>query len=256
MLSKSKLSSMDVLSEGFKPLKRVSLLAFPLCSHSDPSLFLSFSSHQMPTEPTQLSGNRNRSHSHQYSFNAHTGEKESIQFLWENSAWGRLERSKGKVMERANTFVGPAPVYHRKERKELDEAIAVVDPFSTGAHLAKQVALAGYKVVRILSIWDSPVAALVEKGLVVEYCATLQFNDLNPNPEAAMAEVTDSAVLAISLIFSPSASVCLSASLSLSLCLSVRLFPKSKRCPSLSMRSSLVLKLVWNWPTLSPIAWD
>jgi hypothetical protein len=198
-VSKSKLSSMDVLSEGFKPLKRVSsfLLSFifhlisPFSPFSDSLLF------QMPTEPTQLSGNRNRSSSHQFSFNAQTGEKESIQFLWENSAWGRLERSKGKVMERANTFVGPAPTYpHRggpggsgKDRLELNEAIAVVDPFSTGAHLAKQVALAGYKVVRILSIWDSPVAALVEKGLVVEYCATLQFNDLNPNPDAAMAEV-------------------------------------------------------------------
>lgn len=141
----------------------------------------------MPTEPTSLSGTRNRSHSYQHSFNAQTGEKESIQFLWENSAWGRLERSKGKVMERANTFVGPLPTYSRRE--QIDEAIAVVDPFSTGAHLAKQVAAAGYKVVRIFSIWDSPVAALVEKGLVVEYCASLQFNDLNPNIEAAFAEV-------------------------------------------------------------------
>jgi hypothetical protein len=149
----------------------------------------------MPTEPSQISGNRNRSQSHQYSFNAQTGEKESIQFLWENSAWGRLERSRGKLLERANTFVGPSPVYARKE-KQIDEAIAVVDPFSTGAHLAKQVAAAGYKVVRIFSIWDSPVAALVEKGLVVEYCATLQFNDLNPNIEAAFAEVSDFPLLA------------------------------------------------------------
>lgn len=141
----------------------------------------------MPSEPTQISANRNRSNSHQYSFNAQTGEKESIQFLWENSSWGRFERSKGKVMERANTFVGPTPSYSRKQ--QIDEAIAVVDPFSTGAHLAKQVSLAGYKVVRIFSIWDSPVAALVEKGLVVEYCATLQFNDLNPNTEAALTEV-------------------------------------------------------------------
>eukprot|EP00604_Paraphysomonas_vestita_P003162 CAMPEP_0174821084 /NCGR_PEP_ID=MMETSP1107-20130205/5372_1 /TAXON_ID=36770 /ORGANISM="Paraphysomonas vestita, Strain GFlagA" /LENGTH=904 /DNA_ID=CAMNT_0016037753 /DNA_START=302 /DNA_END=3016 /DNA_ORIENTATION=+ len=90
-------------------------------------------------------------------------------------------------MERANTFVGPLPTYSRRE--QIDEAIAVVDPFSTGAHLAKQVAAAGYKVVRIFSIWDSPVAALVEKGLVVEYCASLQFNDLNPNIEAAFAEL-------------------------------------------------------------------
>jgi hypothetical protein len=120
------------------------------------------------------------------SFNAETGEKESIQFLWENSSWGRLERSRGKMMERAATFVGPSPV---TTAKEINEAIAVVDPFSTGAHLAKQIAAAGYKVVRILSIWDSPVAALVEKGLVVEYCATLQFNDLNPNMDSALAEV-------------------------------------------------------------------
>lgn len=153
----------------------------------------------MPSEPTQISANRNRSNSHQYSFNAQTGEKESIQFLWENSSWGRFERSKGKVMERANTFVGPAPSTTTR-KPQVDEAIAVVDPFSTGAHLAKQVSLAGYKVVRIFSIWDSPVAALVEKGLVVEYCATLQFNDLNPNIEGALAEVSIVIILLINLI--------------------------------------------------------
>jgi hypothetical protein len=170
----------------------------------------------MPTEPTQLSGNRNRSSSHhQYSFNAQTGEKESIQFLWENSSWGKLERSKGKPMERANTFVGPTPAYSRKA-DQVDEAIAVVDPFSTGAHLAKQVSAAGYKVVRIFSIWDSPVAALVEKGLVVEYCASLQFNDLNPNTEAAFAEVPDPSLYSLLLLLLLPCS-----------CLLIRFFPCS-----------------------------
>ena len=89
----------------------------------------------MPTEPTLLPASREKSHtSHRASFNASTGEKESIQFLWENSAWGRMERAKGKVMERANTFVGPTQPHVQR-----DEAIAVVDPFSTGAHLAAQV---------------------------------------------------------------------------------------------------------------------
>mmetsp|Transcript_8797 Transcript_8797/g.13163 ORF Transcript_8797/g.13163 Transcript_8797/m.13163 type:complete len:979 (-) Transcript_8797:119-3055(-) len=163
MLSGNKFSSLDVLNEGFKPLKR------------------------MPTEPTTLTSSRPMSHGHRASFNAHTGEKEHIQFLWENSAWGRMERSKGKVLDKANTFVGPSP------KVDSDKgAIAVVDPFSTGAHLAAQVAAAGYRVVKILSIWDSPVAALVEEGLVVEYCATLQFNDLNPNHEAALSEMMDS----------------------------------------------------------------
>lgn len=56
--------------------------------------------------------------------------------MWENSAWGRMERAKGRVMERANTFVGPSAPHVLKQK---DVAIAVVDPFSTGAHLAAQV---------------------------------------------------------------------------------------------------------------------
>ena len=91
----------------------------------------------MPTEPTLLPSSRQKSHGHRTSFNASTGEKESIQFLWDNSAWGRMERAKGKVMERANTFVGPSQPFTQR-----DEAIAVVDPFSTGAHLAAQVSVA------------------------------------------------------------------------------------------------------------------
>lgn len=46
-------------------------------------------------------------------------------------------------------------------------------------------------MVKVLSIWDSPVAALVEQGLVVEYSATIQFNDMDPSEENSLTEVTD-----------------------------------------------------------------
>jgi hypothetical protein len=57
-----------------------------------------------------------------------------------------------------------------------------------------QIAAAGYKVVKVLSIWDSPVAALVEQGLVVEYSATIQFNDIDPSEENSLAEVNNEPV--------------------------------------------------------------
>ncbi|CAM9358694.1 unnamed protein product, partial [Ectocarpus fasciculatus] len=63
--------------------------------------------------------------------------------------------------------------------------VAVVDPFSTGAQLAAQAAKLGYGVVRVFSIWDSPVAALIQEGVTVDYFATVQFNDQDPNVDEA-----------------------------------------------------------------------
>lgn len=60
-----------------------------------------------------------------------------------------------------------------------------MDPFSTGAHIADLAAKLGYKIVRVLSIWDSPVAALIQAGINVNYFATVQFNDRNPDENAA-----------------------------------------------------------------------
>ena len=53
----------------------------------------------------------------------------------------------------------------------------IVDPFSTGAHLAAAVCKAGFKCARVFSIWDSPVAALCQDGITAEYCATVQHDD-------------------------------------------------------------------------------
>lgn len=64
--------------------------------------------------------------------------------------------------------------------------MVVVDPFSTGAHLASEVTRCGMKCARVFSIWDSPVATLIQQGLEVEYCATVQHNDSVEDQNAAI----------------------------------------------------------------------
>ena len=100
--------------------------------------------------------------------------EEDPQALWEGSAWHKLERARGKSMERANSFIGSRFGGAGAAAVKENAAIIVVDPFSTGAHLAAAVTKAGYKCARVFSIWDSPVAALVQEGLVLDYCATIQ----------------------------------------------------------------------------------
>lgn len=109
------------------------------------------------------------------SFNAKTGEQESSQALWEGSSFVKMGRTRGMTMERSNTFIGGSSIPEDAELK--DEIVIIVDPFSTGAHLAAEVCKQGYRCARVFSVWDSPVAALVQKGLKIDFCATLQFND-------------------------------------------------------------------------------
>lgn len=121
------------------------------------------------------------------SFNAETGEKESAQELWDGSSWVKMRRNRGMTMDRSNTFIG-APIPEEITLK--DEIIVIVDPFSTGAHLAAEVCKQGYRCARVFSVWDSPVAALVQKGLKIDFCATIQFNDRLPEHEIAVIEVS------------------------------------------------------------------
>ena len=95
-------------------------------------------------------------------------------------------------MERANSFIGNAKSIGTK-----DGAVAIVDPFSTGAHLALAITRAGYKCVRVFSIWDSPVASLVQEGITVEFCATLQHNDQEANQDAATDAVSAQYIMEI-----------------------------------------------------------
>eukprot|EP01034_Spumella_vulgaris_P037707 gene37707-46522_t len=80
-------------------------------------------------------------------------------------------------MDRANSFVGSRSRTQSQNHEGVREgAIVIVDPFSTGAHLAAEV------------FWDSPVAALVQKGLDIDYSATIQHNDKLDNQEQAIQE--------------------------------------------------------------------
>jgi hypothetical protein len=120
------------------------------------------------------------------SFNATTGEKESSQAVWEGSTWEKMGRARGRTMDRSNSFVGQA----NTNPKDVTGVIAIVDPFSTGAHLAAEVCKRGYKCARVLSVWDSPIASLVQEGIGnVDYCATIQHNDQLKDQDFAINEV-------------------------------------------------------------------
>lgn len=91
-------------------------------------------------------------------------------------------------MDRSNSFVGHAAAADNP--KEGNGVIAIVDPFSTGAHLAAEVCKRGYKCARVLSVWDSPIASLVQEGIGhVDFCATVQHNDQLKDQDYAISEV-------------------------------------------------------------------
>lgn len=162
----------DVLNEGFKPLKK---------TFTSPTPF--------PNKP-----HINRA----MSFNAETGAPESDHKLWEIQS--NFEKSKGKLMERSNSFyktvdtVSPTKLRARTMSSTdpndptYNSIVLVVDPFSTGSQLASAIADEGYKVGRVFSIWDSPVASLIMEGSQNDYIATIQHNDRDSNQDNAINE--------------------------------------------------------------------
>ena len=97
----------------------------------------------------------------------------------------KFGRSRGRTLDRANSFIG-----HRSRAQstavEKKAGVVIVDPFSTGAHLANEVISNGLHCVRVLSCWDSPVAALVQAGINPEFVATVQYNDRLEDEEKAI----------------------------------------------------------------------
>lgn len=67
-------------------------------------------------------------------------------------------------------------------------AIVVVDPFSTGAHLAALVLKWGYKLILVFSQLEGHVSNLVAKGNHVNPTLLIQHDSKNANIDAAMAE--------------------------------------------------------------------
>eukprot|EP00605_Chrysophyceae_sp_TOSAG23-4_P002260 GSChrysophyteH1.ASY1.ANO1.2504.1 assembled CDS len=125
----------DVKAEGFVPLTRKS---------TEPSLL------------TRSDSGKGRTRS--LSFATGTGQKADEQSIWESAEWVKMERSKGKMMDRSNSFVLTSGTRSRSNTASWIDTSISIDPFSTGAHLANEVTKAGLKCARVLSIWDSPVA--------------------------------------------------------------------------------------------------
>lgn len=69
-----------------------------------------------------------------------------------------------------------------------ERAIAVVDPFSTGADLAMEINKLGLKCVQILSMLDSPISGLVLSDVKIDFCATVQHNDKAEDQDKAINE--------------------------------------------------------------------
>lgn len=86
----------------------------------------------------------------------------------------RLELNGGgewKPVSRMASFTKQAVIH--EDKSEEPKAVVVVDPFSTGALLATRAVALGYRVIRVLSDGDSPVASLVAEGICVDYDATI-----------------------------------------------------------------------------------
>ena len=253
----------EVVNEGFTPLRRI------------------------PTEPTTISRGTRASNERLHSFHGDPltkNQRKGEQALFEQSSWSILEKSRGRRLSRGNSFIGDSSINTRSRatsnassissptkpspleaatagidsmdidyEKNSESAIVVVDPFSTGAHIASGICklgesycvcecvyicvcvvmimiiiitililivytlssslssssllllllsslllsslsslllsllssslsslllpLTGYKCVRVLAIWDSPVAALIQKGINADFVATVQHND-------------------------------------------------------------------------------
>jgi biotin carboxylase len=118
--------------------------------------------------------------------------------LWDENPLSKLEKNRGRQLQRANSFASRQRSISSAASPRVESimeglalsdskitAVAVVDPFSTGAHLANLFASNGIKVVRVLSIWDSPVAALIQEGIDVDFVATVQHDDSKSNQDEA-----------------------------------------------------------------------
>lgn len=124
-------------------------------------------------------------------------EREREQYGSLSSSWRLMEKSRGKQMSLSNSFSAKSPladVELTQSAKKLprDGMVVIVDPFSTGLHLAAQAAKYGLKVARVFSIWNSPISSLVQQGIEVDFCASIQHNNTHPDANKAVEETIES----------------------------------------------------------------
>ena len=94
-------------------------------------------------------------------------------------AWATLER---KI-----SFTSATPA--EAPPSSDSEAVVVVDPFSSGALIAAGLAARGFRVLRVFSEMDSPVANFVQDGVAAAFDATFQFDSTAKDKKEADAEL-------------------------------------------------------------------
>ncbi|CAN0142498.1 unnamed protein product, partial [Ectocarpus sp. 4 AP-2014] len=127
-----------------------------------------------------------------FSFNSKAAQETYAEAWDKRDPWRMLKKNVSFAAPQIGTKQEPgmAPeIAAAKVRARDAKAVVIVDPFSSGALLAKRVIAEGYRCVRVFSVMDSPVAKLVQEGTVLEFDATFQLDDRSPDPEASIAEL-------------------------------------------------------------------
>lgn len=97
--------------------------------------------------------------------------------LWSKDPWKKLTKTSSFVKDTpklTNDLFSTAPPSSRTLRAEC---VVVVDPFSSGAILAQSAAARGFRVVRVLTEFNSPVVNMVTQGISLNFDATLVYNE-------------------------------------------------------------------------------
>jgi hypothetical protein len=101
-------------------------------------------------------------------------EKQQSQQLWSANPWKAVTKTASFVKDAsAPTDATDAASPSSPPQALRGECVVIVDPFSSGAILAQCTAAKGYRVVRVLAEFNSPVASLVSEGFSLNFDATI-----------------------------------------------------------------------------------
>ncbi|GMI01569.1 hypothetical protein TrLO_g10212 [Triparma laevis f. longispina] len=152
VLTHQRIGSDDILEGGFKPLRK---------AYSEPVRNL------MDTAPNS---------------------KSSFLKLWAaKDSWSPLQK-KGSFGHGSYKSKLESKKHESEEmNRNFTPAVAVIDPFSSGAILAAEVVKRGYHCVRILAEKNSPVANLVAADSGCQFDATIQHDNEDQDQENAIA---------------------------------------------------------------------
>lgn len=97
--------------------------------------------------------------------------------LWSKDPWKTLAKASFFFKDtpkhsKSLTAMTPSSSSHMR-----NECVIIVDPFSSGAILAQGAVARGFRVVRVLTEFNSPVVNMVTQGISLNFDATLVYNE-------------------------------------------------------------------------------